>query len=628
MPRPRSRGRGRSHGHGRKPQRGGGRQGGAPDRKAARNLEPGEHINPLQPRIDYSGLPRDDDDGAFPATGALAPELVIPAEAVPSPETSVSTNLPRGARSAIDEAAVEAEPEVDETPRKRGREKKAEAPIRRGRKASAAAAAAAEAEEREAAEYASPSPYAVQAAPAPPAPPTIQTTPSGLTFTPQPLAFVPPPPIPPLSEIPAALLKSGVLSIQKVECMSLSELFEACQKEGLADIYSNQKDAVQGALKRARLRKYGVMLVEGCIEVLADGFGFIRPAHNDYLPSPDDVFVSQMLIKRHGLKTGHMLTGAVRPPKENEKYLALARVDSINEEEPGVALTKTPFEELTPIYPNKRLVLETSGEVLETRIVDLISPIGKGQRGLIVSPPRAGKTVLLQKIANAISTNNPECHLLVLLVDERPEEVTDMERSIKGEVIASTFDEPASRHVQVAHMVIHKARRMVEYGKDVVILLDSITRLARAHNIETPSSSKILSGGIDAGALQKPKQFFGAARNIEEGGSLTILGTALVDTGSRMDEVIFEEFKGTGNMELVLDRRLADRRIFPALDINMSGTRREDLLLAEDEMKRVWTLRRFMNDIVDPVEAMDLLLEKMRKTRNNAEFLLSMNVER
>jgi transcription termination factor Rho len=370
------------------------------------------------------------------------------------------------------------------------------------------------------------------------------------------------------------------------------------------------------------------MLTDGCVEVLPEGFGFLRPSFNDYLPSADDVFVSQNLIRRYGLKTGHMVAGAVRPPRDNEKYLALARIDAVNDEDPNLAATKTPFEELTPLYPDERLTLETDAEILETRIVDLISPIGKGQRGLIVSPPRAGKTILLQKIANSISRNNPECHLLVLLVDERPEEVTDMERTIRGEVIASTFDEPASRHVQVAHMVIQKAKRLVEYGKDVVILLDSITRLARAHNIETPGSSKILSGGIDAGALQKPKQFFGAARNIEKGGSLTILGTALVDTGSRMDEVIFEEFKGTGNMELVLDRRLADRRTYPALDINMSGTRREDLLMNEDELQRVWILRRFMNDIVDPVEAMDLLLEKMRKAKTNAEFLLAINTDK
>jgi transcription termination factor Rho len=431
-----------------------------------------------------------------------------------------------------------------------------------------------------------------------------------------------------LTEIPKSLLSSGVLQIPRVLRMSLTELLAECKKENVTELANTQKNYIAGVVIRARLQKHGFMLTDGCLEVLPEGFGFLRPSFNDYLPSADDVFVSQNLIRRYGLKTGHMVAGAVRPPRDNEKYLALARIDAVNDEDPNLAATKTPFEELTPLYPDERLTLETDAEILETRIVDLISPIGKGQRGLIVSPPRAGKTILLQKIANAISRNNPECHLLVLLVDERPEEVTDMERTIRGEVIASTFDEPASRHVQVAHMVIQKAKRLVEYGKDVVILLDSITRLARAHNIETPGSSKILSGGIDAGALQKPKQFFGAARNIEKGGSLTILGTALVDTGSRMDEVIFEEFKGTGNMELVLDRRLADRRTYPALDINMSGTRREDLLMNEDELQRVWILRRFMNDIVDPVEAMDLLLEKMRKAKTNAEFLLSINTDK
>ncbi|HKE01275.1 MAG TPA: transcription termination factor Rho, partial [Planctomycetota bacterium] len=341
----------------------------------------------------------------------------------------------------------------------------------------------------------------------------------------------------------------------------------------------------------------------------------------------DDVFVSQAQIRKHGLRTGHMVGGAVRPQRESEKYLALARVDTVNAKDPAGRVGKPSFEELTPVYPDKRLVLETKAEEIEQRVIDLVAPIGKGQRGLIVSPPRAGKTVLLQKIANAIMENDPDCHLIVLLVDERPEEVTDMERSIRGEVIASTFDEPASRHVQVASMVLQKAKRLAETGVDVVILLDSITRLARAHNTEAPGSGKILSGGIDAGALQKPKQFFGAARNLEEGGSLTILGTALVDTGSRMDEVIFEEFKGTGNMELVLDRRLADRRIFPAIDINASGTRKDELLVTKDELRRLWLLRRFLNDIVDPVEAMELLMEKIRKTKTNAEFLMSMNLE-
>lgn len=656
----RQRSRSRSFGHGggkRKHGRQGGSRpsggGGQRNREARHKPEPGEHINPLQPRIDYAGLPRDDEETAFqPASANLPPELVMPPSVMVPPvksppaalreaDLATTTKTTKGRRGAAATPTGEDDVAGEAPKRGRGRAKKA-VPARRGRKSAAAEPADEDATEvttPRAPEAAWASPYAQPGStPASPAQGSLPFERAPIAArdaslaegaaSMQAMSFQPAPALPGLHEINPAMLASGAFSIQRIEKMSLSELYEECKQENILDLYSNQKDTVAAAVKRAYLRKHGFMLTEGCLEVLNEGFGFMRPAHNDYLPRPDDVFVSQALIKRHGLRTGHMIAGAVRPPRDNEKYLALVRVDTVNEVDPSIALTKTPFEELTPIYPNQRLVLETGPEILETRIIDLISPIGKGQRGLIVSPPRAGKTVLLQKIANAITKNNPECHLLVLLVDERPEEVTDMERSIRGEVIASTFDEPASRHVQVAHMVIQKAKRMVEFGKDVVILLDSITRLARAHNIETPGSSKILSGGIDAGALQKPKQFFGSARNIEEGGSLTILGTALIDTGSRMDEVIFEEFKGTGNEELVLDRRLADRRVFPALDINMSGTRREDLLMNEDELARVWKLRRFMNEIVDPVEAMDLLLEKMRKTRTNAEFLLSMNVDR
>ncbi|MBL8696306.1 MAG: transcription termination factor Rho [Planctomycetes bacterium] len=543
------------------------------------------------------------------------------------------------------EEAEAPEEEAEEAPAKgrgRGKKAKAEPAPKRGRKARGKAAADDDAAaEEKPKKSAAVSPYA-PATPSAPTPREVtkelrgreSARPASVAAAPAPAvptfaAFeaAQPAPLPTLKEIPASLIRNGSLSITQLERTALPDLLQIAEKEGLEDLNASAKTAVVGAIVRKRLQKHGIMLVEGCLEILPEGFGFLRPQHADYLPGTDDVFVSQAAIKKYGLKTGHMIHASVRPPRESEKYLALARVDRVNGVDPEALVGKPAFEELTPLYPHKRLVLETERDVLETRILDLVAPIGKGQRGLIVSPPRAGKTVLLQKIAQGITTNNPECHLIVLLVDERPEEVTDMERSIKGEVIASTFDEPASRHVQVAQMVIQKAKRMVEFGLDVVILLDSITRLARAYNTTAPNSGKILSGGIDAGALQKPKQFFGAARNIEEGGSLTILGTALVDTGSRMDEVIFEEFKGTGNMEIVLDRRLADRRIFPAVDVNASGTRREDLLLSADELERVWTLRRFMNDIVDPVEAMELLVEKMRKTGSNAEFLLSMNVD-
>ena len=378
---------------------------------------------------------------------------------------------------------------------------------------------------------------------------------------------------------------------------------------------------------QTQAEKEGMMFGEGTLEILSEGFGFLRSPDYNYLPCPDDIYISPSQIRRFGIRTGAIISGQIRPPKENERYFALLRVEAINYENPDRLNEMIVFDDLTPLHPNKRLLLEVKKDEVEMRIMDLVTPIGKGQRGLIVAPPRTGKTVLLQEIANSITKNHPEVYLIILLIDERPEEVTEMARAVQAEVIGSTFDEPASRHVQVAEMVIEKAKRMVEYKKDVVILLDSITRLARAYNTEIPHSGKILSGGVDANALQKPKRFFGAARNIEEGGSLTIVATALIDTGSRMDEVIFEEFKGTGNMELHLDRRLADKRLFPAIDINRSGTRKEELILDPDELKRVWVLRRVLNEM-NPADVFELLISRLTKTQTNAEFLMSMNLKR
>ena len=367
------------------------------------------------------------------------------------------------------------------------------------------------------------------------------------------------------------------------------------------------------------------MFGEGVLEILPDGFGFLRSTDYNYLPSPDDIYVSPSQIRRFGLHTGAIVSGQIRPPKEGERYFALLRVEAINYENPEILSDKVVFDDLTPLYPNERIFLETCSEGIDMRIVNLITPVGKGQRGLIVAPPRTGKTVLLQEMANSITTNHPEIYLIVLLIDERPEEVTDMARSVKGEVISSTFDEPYSRHIQVAEMVGEKARRLVEYGKDVVILLDSITRLARAYNNESPHSGRILSGGLDSNALQKPKRFFGAARNIEEGGSLTILATALIETGSRMDDVIFEEFKGTGNMELHLDRRLVNRDIWPSIDITKSGTRREELLVNPEELKRMRLLRKFLMDM-NIIEGMEFLIRKVEETKSNPELLMKLNL--
>jgi transcription termination factor Rho len=422
-------------------------------------------------------------------------------------------------------------------------------------------------------------------------------------------------------------IKRGEIHLTELQKMTMPQLIRTAKSEGIADFMGLKKQDLIFKILKERVKQNGLMYGEGTLEVLPDGFGFLRSPDYNYLPCPDDIYVSPSQIRRFGLKTGAIVSGQIRPPKENERYFALLRVEAINFEDPDKLSEKVNFDDLTPLHPQGRIRLETNSDEINMRVVDLITPLGFGQRGVIVAPPRTGKTILLQKIANSILTNHPDAYVMVLLIDERPEEVTDMERSVKGptaEVISSTFDEPASRHIQVAEMVIEKAKRMVEFGKDVVILLDSITRLARAYNSEAPHSGKILTGGIDASALQKPKRFFGAARKIEEAGSLTILATALVDTGSRMDDVIFEEFKGTGNMELHLDRKLVDKRVWPAIDINPSGTRREELLMDAEELRRAWILRRVLNDM-NPVEAMEFLTGRMRKTKSNAEFLLSAN---
>jgi transcription termination factor Rho len=375
---------------------------------------------------------------------------------------------------------------------------------------------------------------------------------------------------------------------------------------------------------QAQSEKEGHIFAEGVLEILPDGYGFLRSPDYNYLPGPDDIYVSPSQIRKFDLKTGDTISGQVRPPHEGEKYFALVKIEAVNFESPDEARNKILFDNLTPLYPQERLKLETTRENSSARVMDLLTPLGKGQRGLIVSPPRAGKTMLLQNVANSITTNHPEVVLMVLLIDERPEEVTDMQRSVKGEVISSTFDEPAARHVQVAEMVIEKAKRLVEHKRDVVILLDSITRLARAYNTIVPPSGKVLSGGVDSNALQRPKRFFGSARNIEEGGSLTIIATALIDTGSRMDDVIFEEFKGTGNSEIILERKLVDKRVFPAIDIQRSGTRKEELLIPREDLSRIWVLRKVLNPL-SPVEAMELLIDKLSKTKSNGEFLSNMS---
>lgn len=416
----------------------------------------------------------------------------------------------------------------------------------------------------------------------------------------------------------------GLLDIAALKKMKVTELHEIAKKFKIDQIVGIKKQDLIFKILQVQAEQSGLMFGEGVLEILQDGFGFLRSPNYNYLPSPDDIYVSPSQIRKFNLRTGDTVSGHIRPPKEGERYFALLKVEAVNYEPPEAMRGKVPFDNLTPLYPQNRIILESEYKELSMRVMDLLTPVGKGQRGLIVAPPYSGKTILLQKIANSITRNNPEVYLIVLLIDERPEEVTDMQRSVKGEVISSTFDEPAERHVQVAEMVIEKAKRLVEHKRDVVILLDSITRLARAYNTVVPHSGKILSGGVDSAALHKPKRFFGAARNIEEGGSLTIIATALVDTGSRMDEVIFEEFKGTGNMELCLDRNLFQKRIYPAIDVKKSNTRKEDILMHPDELNRVWMLRRVLNEL-NPTEAMELLLERLAKSKSNAEFLMSLN---
>ncbi|MCK4716070.1 MAG: transcription termination factor Rho [Candidatus Marinimicrobia bacterium] len=414
------------------------------------------------------------------------------------------------------------------------------------------------------------------------------------------------------------------LTITSLQSMKIKELTDIAVKLEIPEHTGLKKLDLIYKILEASVKKDGRIFSQGVLQVMDEGYGFLRSEELSYMPGPDDVYISPSQIKRFGLRTGHVISGQIRPPKDNERFFALLRVDAVNMMDPEVVKSKKSFEGLTPLYPESRVQLETDSKNLSMRVMDLLCPIGKGQRGLIVAQPKTGKTILLQQIANSITTNHPEIILFVLLIDERPEEVTDMERSVKAEVVSSTFDEPPERHVQVASMVLEKAKRMVELGFHVVILLDSITRLARAHNAVVPHSGKILSGGIDANALHRPKRFFGSARNIENGGSLTIIATALVDTGSRMDDVIFEEFKGTGNMELVLERRLSDRRVFPSIDVNRSGTRKEELLLSSAELARVWVLRKLLSEM-NPVEAMEFLLERMKRVNSNREFLKSMN---
>jgi transcription termination factor Rho len=414
------------------------------------------------------------------------------------------------------------------------------------------------------------------------------------------------------------------MTIAELKEKNITELTKIARTLDLPGASAMRKQDLIFKILQAQSEKEGHIFAEGVLEILPDGYGFLRSPDYNYLPGPDDIYVSPSQIRKFDLKTGDTISGQVRPPHEGEKYFALVKIEAVNFESPDEARNKILFDNLTPLYPLERIKLETVRENVSARVMDLLTPLGKGQRGLIVSPPRAGKTMLLQNVANSITANHPEVVLMVLLIDERPEEVTDMQRSVKGEVISSTFDEPAARHVQVAEMVIEKAKRLVEHKRDVVILLDSITRLARAYNTIVPPSGKVLSGGVDSNALQRPKRFFGAARNIEEGGSLTIIATALIDTGSRMDDVIFEEFKGTGNSEIILDRKLVDKRTFPAIDIQRSGTRKEELLIPKEDLSRIWVLRRVLNPL-SPVEAMELLIDKLNKAKSNGEFLANMS---
>lgn len=428
------------------------------------------------------------------------------------------------------------------------------------------------------------------------------------------------------SILPQFNSNAKIISINELIWMSMKDLRNFAIDMGISNenLMTLKKQEIIFTILKSHTERNGSIYAYGSLEILPDGYGFLRSPQNSYLSGPDDIYISPSQIRLFNLKTGDTVYGQIRPPKEGERFFAMLRVESVNYDNPSVAQSRIPFDNLTPLYPDVRINMETANGDPSTRMINLFCPIGKGQRGLVVAPPRTGKTVLLQKIANAITENHPEVYLIVLLIDERPEEVTDMQRNVKAEVIASTFDEQATRHVQVAEMVLEKARRLVEHGRDVVILLDSITRLARAYNQTVPTSGKILSGGVDSNALHKPKRFFGAARNIEGGGSLTIVATALIETGSRMDEVIFEEFKGTGNMEINLDRKLAERRLFPAINIKRSGTRREDLLLSEEELQKMWVLRKVINPM-DDIEIIELLLDRMKKTKNNEAFLRSMN---
>ena len=435
------------------------------------------------------------------------------------------------------------------------------------------------------------------------------------------------------TQAPAALdqrydeLKRSDVNLSVLKGMTVRQLIDLAKAEGVQEYSGLKKQELIFKIIKDRVSKNGLLYGEGVMEILPDGFGFLRSPSYNYLSCPDDIYVSPSQIRRFGLRTGHVVSGQIRPPKDKERYFALLRVEAVNGEEPERVSEKTIFDDLTPLYGTVKINLETTPDNLDMRIMDLITPIGKGQRGLIVAPPRTGKTVLIQRIAASIAANHAEVKLIVLLVAERPEEVTDMQRSVKGEVVSSTFDEPTSRHIQVTEMVLEKARRLVEYGHDVVILMDSLTRLGRAYNSEVPHSGRILTGGVDATALERPRRFFGSARNTEEGGSLTILATCLIDTGSRMDEVIFEEFKATGNLDLHLDRRLVDRRIFPAIDIERSGTRKEELLRPPEELRKIWILRKVLAEINNPVEAMELLRSRLSRTKSNAEFLTGMNTD-
>jgi transcription termination factor Rho len=427
-----------------------------------------------------------------------------------------------------------------------------------------------------------------------------------------------------METVKEGVAKMDNIDIEKLKAMNMTELNKMAKAMKINSIAGLKKQDLIFKILQAKAEKEGLIFGEGVLEILPDGFGFLRSPKYNYLPCPDDIYISPSQIRKFNLRTGDTVSGQIRPPKEGERYFALLKVEAVNFENPENAKDKILFDNLTPLYPDERYTLESSPDDLSMRVMDLLTPIGKGQRGMIVASPYSGKTVLLQKIANSITTNYPDVILMVLLIDERPEEVTDMIRSVRGEVVSSTFDEPAERHIQVAEVVLEKAKRLVEHRKDVVILLDSITRLARAYNAVMPHSGKILSGGVDSNALHKPKRFFGAARNIEEGGSLTIMGTALVDTGSRMDEVIFEEFKGTGNMELQLDRTLFQKRIYPAIDIKKSNTRKEELLVENDELQKIWLVRKALHDL-NSIEAMELLLGKLKKTKTNKEFLKTLN---